>query len=92
MWKYESSEYQYYDGYMLDNVCNYELTDLEKEILDNAIILVNQNWSLRKLSKNVGRSRSQLSRDFQKPLKRLSYDLYGCVRKVLKNNSDKYFK
>lgn len=96
MWGYDPyynpDEYRYYRGYMLDDVCSYDLTDLEKEILDNAKMLVDENWSLRELSRNVGRSRSQLSRDFQKPLKSLSYDLYGCVRRVLRNNSKKYFK
>ena len=89
---YDPTEYQYYRGYMLDDICSYDLTDHEKMILDNACMLVDENWSLRTLSRNVGRSRSQLSRDFQRPLRNLSYELYGCVKRVLRNNSDKYFR
>ena len=79
----------YYNNYLLDDIRIYELTDHEQMILDNAILLVDNNYSLRKLSRNVGRSRSQLSRDFQKPLRTLSYELYGCVRKVLRSHLNK---
>ena len=74
--------YDEYEGYQLD-VDKYELTDKDKMILDNAILLVDNVWSLRTLSRNVLRSKSQLSRDFQKPLRQLSYELYQIVRKRL---------
>ena len=85
------TEYNYYEGYELDDICSYELTDKETTILDNAIFLVDYNLSLRKCAREVGRSRSQLSRDFKK-LKSLSYDLYKVVNKQLINNKNKYFR
>ena len=78
-----------YNGYALD-ICRYDLTDRETMILDNADMLVSNKWSLRCLSRNTGRSRSQLSRDFQKPLKYLSYELYKLVQRTYKENSRSY--
>ena len=86
-----NDEYKYYNGYLLDSISEWELTDKDRMILDNAHDLVDNNWSLRCLSRNVGRSRSQLSRDFQRPLKRLSYDLYLSVQRTYKNHVEQYF-
>lgn len=80
-----------YNGYALD-ICIYDLTDHEIMILDNADMLVTNKWSLRCLSRNTGRSRSQLSRDFQKPLKYISYELYKLVQRTYKENSLSYFR
>lgn len=92
-WDYSvNSECNYYNGYLLDNgLYNFDLTDHQKEILDNAHMLVDNRWSLRCLSRNVGKSRSQLSRDFQKPLKNLSYELYQCVQRTYRLSTEKYF-
>lgn len=87
-----TEDYNSYNGYLLDGIYNFDLTEHEKMILDNAHDLVDNRWSLRCLSRNVGRSRSQLSRDFQGPLKRLSYELYTLVQRTYKNNTEKYFK
>lgn len=87
-----TEDLHYYNGYMLDSVYTYELTDKDIEILNNACALVDNTWSLRGLSRNCGRSRSQLSRDFQHPLKNLSYELYQCVKRTLQNNKAIYFK
>ena len=81
----------YYNGYLLDGISVYDLTEKDKIIIDNACILVDNNWSLRKLSRNCCRSKSQLQRDF-KHLKIISYELYKVVERVLHNNKDKYFK
>lgn len=95
MWNYDptydTNEYRYYKGYELDDVCSYDLTDREMEILDNAYMLVNNNWSLRELARNTSKSRSQLSRDFQGSLKRLSFELWQCVHRRYKEHYEKYF-
>lgn len=77
--------YDYYKGYALD-VPIYELTDREIRVLDNACYLVDNNWSLRVLSSNVCRSKSALQRDMSITLKKLSYDLYGVARRILRNH------
>lgn len=91
MYNYDPDEYRYYEGYLLDDVYTYDLTDREKEILDNACMLVTNNWSLRELARNTSKSRSQLSRDFQKPLKYLSIELWQCVHRCYTNHYEKYF-
>ena len=84
-------ENKYYNNYYLDDIYDWDLTDNDKMILDSACLVVNYNYSLRQLSKEVGRSKSQLSRDFQK-LKYISYELWKLVQNVFKNNKNKYFK
>ena len=86
----ENDIYRYYEGYFLDDNNTYDLTSNQINILDNAIFLVDNNLSLRKLSKEVGRSRSQLSRDFQS-LRKLSYELWLKVRKTYKIHYENYF-
>lgn len=85
------TEYNYYKGYELDDICSYELSKYDKSALDNAIFLVDNNLSLRKCAKEVGRSKSSLSRDFAK-LRGLSFDLYKVVQKQLRVNKEKYFR
>lgn len=87
----QPTEYDYYKGYELDDICSYELSKYDKAALDNAIFLVDNNLSLRKCAKEVGRSKSSLSRDFVK-LRRLSFDLYKVVQKQLRVNKEKYFR
>jgi len=74
-----------YAGYQLD-VSRYDLTNREIKILNDAVLLVDNGWSLRKLSRNVLRSKSQLSRDFQKPLRTISYELWQRVQKTYQKN------
>ena len=74
-----SSLYEF-EGYTID-VSKYELTEKEKEILRNAIDLVNNNWSLRELSRNCGISKSTLQKDFTDKLRYISFELYQLVRK-----------
>ena len=90
MYNVENDVYRYYEGYFLDDYNTYDLNDIQINILNNAIFLVDNNLSLRKLSKEVGKSRSQLSRDF-KSLRKLSYELWLKVRKVYKFHHEKYF-
>ena len=85
------TEYDYYKGYELDDICSYELSKHDKVALDNAIFLVDNKLSLRKCAKEVGRSKSSLSRDFIK-LRRLSFDLYKVVQKQLRVNKERYFR
>ena len=84
--------YKYYNGYWLDDKESYELTASETAILENASMLVDNHWSLRELGRNCCRSKSQLQRDFKISLRRLSYELYGCVRRTLKENKERYFR
>lgn len=78
--------HDYYAGYQLD-VSRYDLTEHDIMILRNAVLLVDNIWSLRTLSRNVLRSRSQLSRDFQKPLRTMSYELWQRVQKIYQRNT-----
>lgn len=80
-----------YDKYEL-NIAYYELDEKQKEILQNAVMLVDYHYSLRELSKNVCKSKSTLSDDFNTELRKISYELYKCVKKVLLENKKKYFK
>ena len=80
-----NENYNYYKGYELD-IPIYELTDRKIRVLDNACDLVDNNWSLRVLSSNVCRSKSALQRDLSITLRKLSYDLYGVVRRTLRNH------
>lgn len=83
-------QYVYYDGYLLNDICTYELTTRQVSILNNAIFLVDNAISLRQLSRETCRSKSQLSRDF-KELRTISYELYKLVVKQYKINKSKYF-
>ena len=77
-----------YNNYQLD-VDYYELTERDKRILDNACLLVDNEWSLRELSKNCMLGKSQLSDDFKK-LKYLSYELWLEVKKVYNKNVERF--
>ena len=80
----------YYNGYLID-VNIYELSKLEEKILENACIMIDNRWSLRTLSKNVLKSKSQLHRDFKK-LKNFSYEMYLCIHKLYKHNYNQFFR
>lgn len=73
------------DRYELD-VPTWELTEKELEALENAYLLVENNWSIRELSRNVGKSKSQLHRDIHNLVRKTSYELYQCVKRVLDNH------
>jgi len=68
-----------------------ELSEKDQEILEGAIMLIDNKWSLRKLALNVGRSRSFWSRHFRKTLPYLSDDLTLQVFHILRHNKIKYF-
>lgn len=87
---YPQLDCYYYNGYQLDGITAHDLTDKEKQIIDNACVLVDNRWSLRELSRNCFRSKSQLQRDF-KQLKGISYELYQVVERLLSNNKSRYF-
>ena len=54
-------------------------------------MMIDNHWSLRTLSKNVLKSKSQLHRDFKK-LKNFSYEMYLCIRKIYKQNYNQFFQ
>jgi len=67
-------------NYTLD-VSKYDLSEQDAAVIDNAISLVENNWSLRKLAENTGISKSTLQRDFANKLKYFSYELYQLVQR-----------
>ncbi len=73
-----------YKGYTLDYDI-WTLDEHEKEILDEGVLLVDNHWSIRQLAENICKSKSQVHRDLHR-IKSLSYDLYGCIRRILKQN------
>lgn len=87
----EEYNHQYYKGYLLDDTYEWDLTDKEKMILDNACMLVDEHYTLKELSRNCCRSVSSLKRDFGKPLRSLSFELWQCVNRVKQENLKEFF-
>lgn len=82
-----------YKGYELnDSVCIWSLSDHDIRILDAAVDLVENNYTLRELAVNSMIPRSTLCDYFKFSLRQLSYELYTSVRKVLIKNKQKYFR
>lgn len=82
----------YYEGYQLDDIVDWELSESIKEQLDACIFLVDNAYSLRVVERNTGISRSKLSRFINNQLKTVSYELYQCCKRQLMKNKGKYFK
>ena len=76
---------------MLNSLYVWELTDLDKQILDSAIWIVDNKVSIRQTAKEFYISKSKLQRQLSDKLKKLSYELYCCVRNQLLENKKKYF-
>lgn len=76
-----------YNNYSLD-VPEWELSNRDKRILDCACWIVDYKTSIRGCSKEFGISKSQLHRDIHNRLRKISYELYQCVKRQLKNNTD----
>lgn len=87
----EEYSHQYYKGYLLDDTYEWDLTDKEKMILDNACMLVDEHYTLKELSRNCYRSVSSLKRDFGKSLRSLSFELWQCVNRVKQENLKEFF-
>lgn len=82
-----------YENYELnDGVYIWSLTDKDKLVLDSAIYLLDNKCSLRKLSRNMLRSKSSLHRDLTIRLRELSFELYSCCKRQLSENKEKYFR
>lgn len=77
-----------FHGYDIDKPL-FCLTEHEYKILYNAILFIENHYTIRQLAKECCRSRSQLSRDFQE-LKHLSDDLYERVQKQMKENLKRF--
>jgi len=83
----------YYENYELNTgVYSFDLTDRQKQLLDEAIWLVDNKVSIRQVSKEFGRCKSVIHKELNTKLKYLSYELYKCVQRQLRLNKLKYFK
>lgn len=82
----------YYKGYQLDDIADWELPETTKEQLDACIFLVDNAYSLRVVERNTDISRSKLSRFINNHLKTISFELYQCCKQQLRKNKAKYFK
>lgn len=82
----------YYEGYQLDDIADWELSESVKEQLDASIFLVDNAYSLRVVERNTGISRSKLSRFINNQLKTISFELYQCCKHQLRKSKAKYFK
>lgn len=83
----------YYENYMLnDGVYNYTLSDKDKEVLDEAIWLIDNKVSIRKVCNEFGKSKSTIHRDLSIKLNNISSELYVCVKRQLNKNKAKYFR
>lgn len=84
---------EYYEGYILnDGLYSWNLTNRDKRILNEAIFLVDNNMSIRRLSKEFLVSKSQIHRDLTVELRKISFELYQVVQKIFKKNKEKYFR
>lgn len=83
---------EYYEGYLLDGIAVWQLSDDIKEELDACIFLVDNAYSLQVVERNTGISRSKLSRFINNQLKSISFELYKCCKRQLSRNKVKYFK
>lgn len=82
----EYNECKYYDNYLLD-MYTWQLSEIDKRILNTGIWIVENLCSIRQCSKEFGISKSQIHRDIHNKLKNISYELYKCVLKQFKANS-----
>ena len=78
----------YYNGYLLDDCYSFDLTVRQKEFLDACIWLVDNKHSIRTTSLNFSIPKTSLHRWIHKDLRKLSYELYNVVNKVLKFNAE----
>lgn len=77
-------EYNYYQGYLLDdNQYVWDLTENDKQLLDAAVYLVDNRYSIRKAALNCNYSKSTLHRKIHTQLRQLSSELYKCVIRTL---------
>lgn len=82
---YGEYKYDEYNNYQLD-VPEWELSEIYKRILDCGCYIADYKTSIRGCAREFGISKSQLHRDIHEKLKKLSYELYQCVIRVLKDN------
>lgn len=82
----------YYNNYQLDGVVTWELSKDIITLLDACIFLVDNAYSLRVVERNMGISRSKLSRFINHQLRNISFELYQCCKHQLRKNKSKYFK
>lgn len=82
----------YYQGYLLDDIAEWELPNKDRLLLDSCIYLIDNKCSLREVEQNCLISRSTLSRQINTRLRYISFEIYNLVKHQLRNNKAKYFK
>lgn len=82
----------YYQGYLLDGIAEWELSDNDKLLLDSCIYLIDYRCSLREVERNCLISRSTLSRQINTRLRCISFEIYNLTKHQLRDNKAKYFK
>lgn len=82
----------YYSGYQLtDSVYAYDLSADDIFILDACIAMVSNRWTIRETARNTCFSKSTLHKHIHSSLPRISYELYGCVVSLLRENETRKF-
>ena len=79
-----------YEGYQLD-IPSYELSDYDTKLLDTVILMIQYHWSLRETSRNCGGHKTQLHKNIHTRLRKISFELYKCCIRVMRENKSKYF-
>lgn len=79
-------ENQYYEGYLLDDIYQWELSDADKKLLDASIWLVDNRATIRQTAQNNMYSKSTLHRLILTRLRMLSSELYKCVQNILNDH------
>lgn len=73
----------YYEGYLLDDLTCYDLTDDDKLLLEASIWLVEHKSTIVSTAENFNYSKSTLHRLIHTRLNHLSDELYRCVCRIL---------
>ena len=79
-------ENQYYEGYLLDDIYQWELSDADKKLLDASIWLVDNRETITQTAQNNMYSKSTLHRLIHTRLRILSSELYKCVQNILNDH------
>lgn len=79
-----NDDINYYMGYLLDDgLCNFELTDDDRKLLDACIWMIDNKASIRCTAANQCMNKSTLHKHIHTKLNKLSYELYTYVIRVL---------
>lgn len=80
------NDWEYYNNWLLDGVERYQLTGEERALLDACILMVDNGYSIRDVESNTGYPKSTFHKHIHTKLRKLSYELYSVVVKLLEKN------